>query len=87
MFQVEKIARLFIEVLLDYQEQKKFLLHEFVVMPDHFHLILTQETHPSLQLRKGGIELPTLKNYQGDAGAPSFPSPPLRKGGIEYRVA
>jgi hypothetical protein len=41
LFQVEKIARLFIEVLFDYRSQKKYLLHEFVVMPDHFHLILT----------------------------------------------
>jgi len=41
LFQVEKIARLFIEVLFGYREQKKYLLHEFVVMPDHFHLILT----------------------------------------------
>jgi REP-associated tyrosine transposase len=41
LFQVDKIARLFIEVLMDYRAQKKYLLHEFVVMPDHFHLILT----------------------------------------------
>jgi len=41
LFQVEKIARLFIEVMLGYREQKKYLLHEFAVMPDHFHLILT----------------------------------------------
>ena len=40
LFQVEKIARLFIEVMMDYRTQKKFLLHEFVVMPDHFHLII-----------------------------------------------
>jgi putative transposase len=38
---VEKIARLFIEVMIAYRTQKKYLLHEFVVMPDHFHLILT----------------------------------------------
>jgi len=41
LFQVDKIARLFIEVLLNYKMQKKYFLHEFVVMPDHFHLILT----------------------------------------------
>jgi hypothetical protein len=33
LFQVEKIARLFIEILFDYRGQKKYLLHEFVVMP------------------------------------------------------
>ena len=41
LFQVEKIARLFLEVLFNYRKEKKYLLHEFVVMPDHFHLILT----------------------------------------------
>jgi putative transposase len=41
LFQVEKIARLFIEVLLQYRTEKKYLLHEFVVMPDHFHVIVT----------------------------------------------
>ncbi|MGH9637002.1 MAG: hypothetical protein ACRD72_19400 [Candidatus Angelobacter sp.] len=35
LFQVEKIARLFIEVMIAYRTQKKYLLHEFVVMPDH----------------------------------------------------
>jgi putative transposase len=41
LFQVEKIARLFIEVMMDYRTQKKYLLHEFVVMPEHLHLIIT----------------------------------------------
>jgi len=41
LFQADKIARLFIEILLDYRTQKKYLLHEFVVMPDHVHLIIT----------------------------------------------
>jgi hypothetical protein len=34
LLQVEKIARLFIEVLLHYSAEKKYLLHEFVVTPD-----------------------------------------------------
>ena len=38
LFHVEKIARLFIEVLLSYRAKQKYLLHEFVVMPDHIHL-------------------------------------------------
>jgi hypothetical protein len=57
LFQVEKIARLIIEVMLDYRHQKKYLLHEFVVMPDHFHLILTPTgitLERSMQLVKGG---------------------------------
>ena len=38
---VKKIARLFIEVLMDYGTQKKYLLHEFVAMPDHLRLTIT----------------------------------------------
>jgi len=40
IFRVETRARLLIDVLLDYRQQKKFLLHEFVVMPDHLHALL-----------------------------------------------
>jgi REP element-mobilizing transposase RayT len=36
-----RLRKLRDEVLLGYREQNKYLLHEFVVMPDHFHLILT----------------------------------------------
>ena len=41
IFQTEKMAQLFIEVLQDNRQKKRFLLHEFVVMPDHFHLLVT----------------------------------------------
>jgi putative transposase len=32
---------LFIEVLYYYRSEHEYLLHEFVVMPDHFHLLIT----------------------------------------------
>ncbi len=41
LFHVEKIVSLFVEVMLDYRTKKKYLLHEFFVMPDHFHLLIT----------------------------------------------
>jgi putative transposase len=53
------MARLLIDTLLRYREQGKFLLHEFVLMPDHFHLIITPAADVSLekalQLIKGGF--------------------------------
>ena len=58
LFQVEKIARLFIKVLLDYRAEKKYLLHEFVVMPDHFHVIISPAgitLERAMQLIKGGF--------------------------------
>ena len=58
IFRVEARARLLIEVLLGYREQGKYLLHEFVVMPDHIHLLLTPAGEISLeravQFIKGG---------------------------------
>jgi putative transposase len=58
IFRVEARARLFIDVLLGYRDQGKYLLHEFVVMPDHVHLLLTPAIEISLeravQFIKGG---------------------------------
>jgi REP element-mobilizing transposase RayT len=77
LFQVEKIARLFIEVMTAYRTQKKFLLHEFVVMPDHFHLIITPKgitLERSMQLIKGGFSFQLNKNLtvKRDPWQPSF---------------
>jgi len=41
LLQSDRMARLFLEVLRHYRLQKKYLPHEFVVMPDHFHLLIT----------------------------------------------
>jgi putative transposase len=39
-FRHDRWANLFIDVLLGYRP-KRFLLHEFAVMPDHFHVLIT----------------------------------------------
>jgi putative transposase len=58
IFRVEARALLLIEVLLDYRHQGKYLLHEFVVMPDHIHVLLTPALEIALeravQFLKGG---------------------------------
>ena len=67
LFQVDKIARLFIEILLNYRTQKKYLLHEFVVMPDHFHLILTPTgiaLERAIQFVKGGFSFRLNKSLK-----------------------
>jgi putative transposase len=52
-------ARLLMETLLHYQVQRKYELHEFVIMPDHVHLPLTPSPETSLeravQFIKGGF--------------------------------
>jgi putative transposase len=59
LFKKEEIVRLFLDVMQDYRGQGRYLLHEFVVMPDHFHLIVTPAADVSLekagQYIKGGF--------------------------------
>ena len=59
LFKKEEMARLFLNVLQDYRGQGRYLLHEFVVMPDHFHLIITPAADVPLekagQYIKGGF--------------------------------
>jgi len=59
MFQVAANAELLQKTLLDYHAQNRFLLHAFVIMPDHFHAILTPAPDVSLekamQYIKGGF--------------------------------
>jgi len=42
-------AELLIDVILSYRSQGKYLLHDFVVMPDHVHLLLTPSQPVSLE--------------------------------------
>lgn len=49
LLQSARSATLFIDVLHHYREQRKYLLHEFVVMPDHFHLLLTVDTEMTVE--------------------------------------
>jgi putative transposase len=53
------MARLLIDMLYQNREKKRFELHEFVVMPDHFHLLITPDYEISLekavQFIKGGF--------------------------------
>jgi putative transposase len=53
----------FLDVLLHYRLQGKYLLHEFVVMPDHFHLLITprESLERAMQLIKGGFSFRTKR--------------------------
>ena len=65
IFKKEEMARLFLDVLQDYRAQGRYLLHEFVVMPDHFHLIVTPAADIPLekagQYIKGGFSFRAKK--------------------------
>jgi putative transposase len=59
LFRNPQKAELMMDVLAHYREQGKYVMHEFVIMPDHLHLLLTPATDISLeramQLIKGGF--------------------------------
>jgi putative transposase len=58
VFQIPENAAILIRTLFRYRERETYLLHEFVIMPDHLHLLLTPSATTSLekvvQLIKGG---------------------------------
>jgi REP-associated tyrosine transposase len=57
LFVVEAHARLLLKTLFHYRRDGRYLLHEFVLMPDHVHLLLTPATdltvERAVQLVKG----------------------------------
>src|SRR5215470_12085009 len=67
LLQSDRSARLFIRTLYEYRDQGIFRLHEFVVMPDHFHLLITVESGTSLeravQFIKGGFAFRACKDF------------------------
>ena len=57
LFHAGELARLFLNTLFHYRLQRKYLLHEFAVMPDHVHLIITPvdiTLERAMQFIKGG---------------------------------
>jgi len=58
LFVVENYARLFLQTLYRYRREGRFQLLAFVVMPEHFHLLVTPTPDVTLehaiQLIKGG---------------------------------
>jgi putative transposase len=59
IFQSDRTAKLFLDTLFQYREREIFLLHEFVLMPDHIHLLLTPKptlsVERAMQFIKGGF--------------------------------
>jgi putative transposase len=49
LFQVTATAELLERTILDYRSQGRFLLHAFVIMPDHFHAPITPAPDVSLE--------------------------------------
>lgn len=70
LLQSERMARLFIDVLQGYRRQGRFLLHEFVVMPNHIHLLITPAAdiplEKAMKFIKGGFSYRVKKELDLD---------------------
>ena len=76
-------AQLFIEVLYHYRDQHKYLLHDFVVMDDHFHVLITvgeeMTIERAVQFIKGGFAFRAGKEL-------GFRAPVWQRGFSEVRI-
>jgi putative transposase len=59
LFQHDEVANLMVATLLKYRDASEFELHEYVIMPDHIHLLISADDPRALaramQLIKGGF--------------------------------
>jgi putative transposase len=67
LLQSERNATLFIDVLRSYAAAQKFEVHDFVVMPNHVHLLITvhgdSTVERALHLIKGGFSYRLKKEF------------------------
>jgi putative transposase len=68
LFQSERNATLLVDVLRSYSGERKFFMHDFVVMPDHLHLLITvggdMTTEKAMQLIKGRFSYRLKREFQ-----------------------
>jgi putative transposase len=83
LLQSERSASLFIEVLYHYRSERQYLLHNFVVMPDHFHVVITMghevTIERAVQFIKGGFAFRAGKQF-------GFRPPVWQRGFSEVRI-
>jgi len=78
IFQSARMQHLFLDVLRHYRREDHFRLHAFVLMPNHFHLLITPTEKSSLekclQLIKGGYSFRAKKELgvQGEIWAAGY---------------
>jgi putative transposase len=78
LFQTERMADLFVDVLRTYMRAGKMTVHDFVVMPNHVHILMTVpgavSTEQAMQLIKGGFSFRANKElgYRGEVWQRGF---------------
>ena len=83
LLQSDRAAGLLVRVLYEYRAQRKYCLHEFVVMPNHFHALLTVDAamtiERAVQFIKGGFAFRAGREF-------GFLAPVWQKGFSEVRI-
>jgi putative transposase len=93
ILQSERNATLLIQVLRSNVSAGKFLVHDFVVMPDHLHLLMTlpgdMTIEKAMQLVKGGFSYRLKKEhgFQGEVWQRGFSEARVndRRSWLQYR--
>jgi putative transposase len=86
LLQSERNAVLLIDVLRSNVAAGKFQLHDFVIMPDHLHLLMTLQgdvtVEKAMQLIKGGFSYRLKRDfgYQGEVWQRGFSDVRIRDG-------
>ena len=81
LFQSDRWANLFVETLYHYRAEGAYLLHAFVVMPDHFHAIITPAgaLERAVQFIKGGFSRRAKSEFD-------YPWDVWQKGFSDHRI-
>jgi putative transposase len=74
VFQRTDVAELMISTIFRYRDGGKFLVHGFVVMPDHIHVALTtgEPIEAAAKLIKGGFSFAVRNLYKGEIWNPGY---------------
>jgi putative transposase len=73
-FKQPEFANLMVQIILRYRAQSTYLLHGFVVMPDHMHLLLTptDAIERAIQCLKGGFSFAVRDRVQEEIWQPGY---------------
>src|SRR4051812_6634817 len=67
LLQSDRMAKLLLETIRAYRDKEEFQLHAAVVMPDHFHALLTLPLESTIervmQLIKGGFSFRAKREF------------------------
>jgi len=70
IFQRTANAEKMVELIFRYSDEGRYLLHGFVVMPDHIHVLLTPSSDQTIercvQCIKGGFSFSIRGSFKGD---------------------